>query len=99
MTAILLIQHNGSNLYVIAKAIKRIENVVHLDQSTQSIINPKEINYHLIKLQNGRPTKSLGFISDVEPGTYFLRVFTSATATSCMYKSEPLVVLEKVCIL
>ena len=99
MTAILLIQHNDTNLYVIAKPINRIENVMHVDQATQTNINPKEISYHLIKLQNGRPTTSLGFVSAIEPGVYFLRIFTSSTTNACIYKSESLVVLEKVYIL
>ena len=99
MKTILLIQHAGHNLYVIAEPACRITQNLHLDIDTKCNIKPEELDYRITLLQDCKLGKFLGYVPQIEPGMCFLRKFISTTQTTPQtsnYKSERIFILQKI---
>ena len=98
---VLHVKKDGRCFYVIAEHFYSKYNSKHLDSKTKKFLEPYDVKYRLIELEDGKPKGTIGFISDVQTGSQILKVKKTThkiegTPAIIEYDVEFIFIIEKV---
>ena len=99
LRTILHVKQNEREFFVIAYPFWQKDKMNHIYLDTGKDISTNELNYVLTEISDGKPSNCLGYISDVKPGIYVMKVHAETISTDSLthaYTVEPLSIIQEV---